>query len=41
VGRATDWAGEGDDIPVGVGGRTFRAGERFVPLAEVRAITFG
>ena len=41
VGRATDWAGDGDDIPVGVGGRTFRVGERYVPLTEVKAITFG
>lgn len=41
VGRATDWAGGDDDIPTGVGGRAFRVGERFVPLADVRVVTFG
>lgn len=41
VGRATDWTGEEDEVPLGVGGRTFRLGERFVPLTDVRAITFG
>lgn len=41
LGRGTDWLGGDDDVPRGIGGRMFRAGDQFVPLSDVRAISFG
>jgi type VI secretion system protein ImpE len=41
LGRATDWLGADDQVPVGVGGRQFRAADGFVPLSGARALTFG
>ena len=41
LGRGTDWLGDDGEVPRGVGGRTFRAGDKFVSLADVRAVTFG
>lgn len=40
-GRGTDWHGDDDHIPSGVGGRVLRVDDRFVPLADVRLITVG
>jgi type VI secretion system protein ImpE len=41
LGRATDWLGADGEVPRGVGGRQLRAGDTFVSLADVRALTFG
>ncbi len=41
LGRATDWLGADGEVPRGVGGRQFRAGDGFVSLADVRVLTFG
>ena len=41
LGRATDWVGADGEVPRGAGGRQFRAGDTFVSLADVRALTFG
>ncbi len=41
LGRAADWVGEDGEPVRGVGGRQFRVGELFVPLADVKVIAFG